>query len=391
MQAVQATEISAATSASSCFELYGFDVLIDENLKPWLLEVNYSPSLAADCQRDVDVKKPLLNDLLDLANLSDSDKQAALGHFSNECEGRRYHSGSRSSSSPSRMARNRASSAHLGFGTRLLTAAQTRLQRVNSYAAVTRNRSMLRQTMPAAGEEAGDEDNVATSKVLSSNRRNRILSATVFTNSKQPATISVDDKLTVDVSQPLARRIPLSESRLQPSPPCSNSSNSTVSRHRAIKREMNIAENRENIVLTTLPRAQTSRLRISSSATSEVHSCSIGLQSVDKELLPRPPTAQRSVLRPTTSIARPRTGKRGRDTGAIVANLKERVGDLMLVFPFNEATRESHASGSVDVQRIIRELPAIHHTRQQWHAASDRRLLPAIARLWFPPRPYYAN
>ncbi|KAF4731109.1 Mucolipin-2, partial [Perkinsus olseni] len=46
------------------FELFGFDVVIDEKMRPWL--VNCSPALQVDCPVDKSVKRPLVEDLLDV-------------------------------------------------------------------------------------------------------------------------------------------------------------------------------------------------------------------------------------------------------------------------------------------------------------------------------------
>lgn len=48
------------------FELLGFDILIDQNIDPWLLEVNLSPSMNCDSQFDQKVKSNLLADLFTL-------------------------------------------------------------------------------------------------------------------------------------------------------------------------------------------------------------------------------------------------------------------------------------------------------------------------------------
>lgn len=48
------------------FELFGYDVLIDESLKCWLIEVNASPSLARENPLDFHVKDRLLSDTLQL-------------------------------------------------------------------------------------------------------------------------------------------------------------------------------------------------------------------------------------------------------------------------------------------------------------------------------------
>ncbi len=61
--------------AENCFELYGFDVIIDENLKPWLLEVNFSPAMSCDCQTDILVKKPMLHDMMDILGFREKDKE----------------------------------------------------------------------------------------------------------------------------------------------------------------------------------------------------------------------------------------------------------------------------------------------------------------------------
>jgi tubulin polyglutamylase TTLL1 len=47
-----------------CFEVYGYDVIIDDTLRPWLVEVNASPSLGATTHNDRIMKHGLINDTL---------------------------------------------------------------------------------------------------------------------------------------------------------------------------------------------------------------------------------------------------------------------------------------------------------------------------------------
>ena len=49
-----------------CFECYGYDILIDQNLKPWLIEINSSPSLSTTTKGDFILKKRLISDVIDI-------------------------------------------------------------------------------------------------------------------------------------------------------------------------------------------------------------------------------------------------------------------------------------------------------------------------------------
>ncbi|KAI8834472.1 putative tubulin polyglutamylase TTLL2, partial [Chytriomyces cf. hyalinus JEL632] len=67
-----------------CFELYGFDIIVDELLRPWLLEVNLSPALTVDSDVDVQVKTPLLEDIVRLSGISEDDAVETIKYMTQQ-------------------------------------------------------------------------------------------------------------------------------------------------------------------------------------------------------------------------------------------------------------------------------------------------------------------
>jgi len=73
---------------SLCFQILGVDIFIDSGLKPWLLEVNHSPSFCTDSPLDYNIKKNLLRDTLHILNLNQKRKQKHVNEIKNENEKR---------------------------------------------------------------------------------------------------------------------------------------------------------------------------------------------------------------------------------------------------------------------------------------------------------------
>jgi tubulin polyglutamylase TTLL6/13 len=57
-----------------CFEIFGFDILLDSSFKPWLLEVNHTPSFKVDTPLDKTIKTHLIWDTLTLVKPSNLKK-----------------------------------------------------------------------------------------------------------------------------------------------------------------------------------------------------------------------------------------------------------------------------------------------------------------------------
>ena len=69
------TAMRTAKHRNQCFEVYGFDVIIDAKLRPWLLEVNVAPSLSSSSPYDKQVKTLLLCDTLHLVGFKIFDRK----------------------------------------------------------------------------------------------------------------------------------------------------------------------------------------------------------------------------------------------------------------------------------------------------------------------------
>ena len=69
------TSMGGTKFKTTCFELYGFDVLIDSNFKAWLLEVNVSPSLSSSSPMDKYIKTLLLSDSFYLTGMNIFDRK----------------------------------------------------------------------------------------------------------------------------------------------------------------------------------------------------------------------------------------------------------------------------------------------------------------------------
>lgn len=60
--------------------MFGFDIILDQDLKPWILEVNLSPSLAYDSPLDYHIKSNLIVDLLNIVGIKKFNrKKEAMG------------------------------------------------------------------------------------------------------------------------------------------------------------------------------------------------------------------------------------------------------------------------------------------------------------------------
>lgn len=61
-----------------CFHLLGIDVMLDSDCRPYVLEVNHTPSFVTDTPLDYHIKYALIKDTLTLMNITPQSRAEAL-------------------------------------------------------------------------------------------------------------------------------------------------------------------------------------------------------------------------------------------------------------------------------------------------------------------------
>jgi tubulin polyglutamylase TTLL6/13 len=69
-----------------CFEVLGFDIILDSKLKPWLLEVNHSPSFTTDSALDQEIKHKVILQAIKIMNITSKGLKVQENQCKSICE-----------------------------------------------------------------------------------------------------------------------------------------------------------------------------------------------------------------------------------------------------------------------------------------------------------------
>ena len=81
---------SGEAGSLRCFEILGFDVMVDRKYRPWLIEVNHSPSFTCDSPLDARIKSDLISNTMRLLNLHPLDRRRHQKQQTSQAKSRLY-------------------------------------------------------------------------------------------------------------------------------------------------------------------------------------------------------------------------------------------------------------------------------------------------------------
>eukprot|EP00457_Paulinella_chromatophora_P003093 gb/GEZN01003098.1/.p1 GENE.gb/GEZN01003098.1/~~gb/GEZN01003098.1/.p1 ORF type:complete len:725 (+),score=65.58 gb/GEZN01003098.1/:25-2175(+) len=311
------------------FELFGFDVMLDADLRPWLLEVNAHPRLAWSGACDAHVKLPMLHDLIQLLGFEMEGEQSETVKEEQMSDPECINFFNKPGQADEKRAEPEGS----------LPGAKVRSTDLVGVGPNAKFIERMLGARPKREKDAGGESGqtASTSPNVGSNRRktSSIKRRPTSTRTQAPAPAGVGFGVSSGLKTPgkhgtrTARALPVNGAA-----PLSSTSSSSASLVSSVSTPSSAP--------ASSPPAPPSLCMTSSVPASST------LPSV-------PPSVTRSSSIPRTSArkkAKP-VYSRSREPriSILLSNLKQRVGNWELIFPFNEKTLESVQSIAPQVLR----------------------------------------